>query len=113
MINRIKSIGSNMNPFEKLMKDIFSNKDFLEQCQIGNKTYYCICSSLPDGIVYTEYGQQNIANFTLDIKLPLKDEIKKNTKVIFRGQKYKVDQIQIDSANTSIKIHLVSISKGI
>ena len=102
-----------MNPFEKLMNDIFSNKDFLEQCTIEGKTYNCICSSLPEGVIYTDYGQESIANFTLDIKFPLKGQIKKNTKVVFRGQKYKVDQVQLDSANTSIKLHLVAMSKGI
>jgi hypothetical protein len=45
MINKIKNTGSIMNPFEKLMKDIFSNKDFLEECKIENRSYSCICSA--------------------------------------------------------------------
>lgn len=102
-----------MNPFEKLMTDIFNNKDFLEQCKIGNYNYSCIVSSIPGGVVYTQYGQQNAATFTLDIKLPMKEELKKNMKVFFRNKNYKVDTFEYDSANTSVKIFLVSTSKGI
>lgn len=104
---------NNMNPFEKLMSDIFKNEAFLEQCEIDNIKYKCICSSLPDGVVYTQYGQQGMANFSIDLKLPLKNEIKKNTKVFYRNKFYKVDQIEYDSANTSVKLFLVAMSKGI
>lgn len=102
-----------MNPFEKLMTDIFNNKDFLEQCKVGNYTYSCICSSMPQGIVYTEYGQQNTVNFTLDIKTPFIEEVKKNTKVVFRNKTYKVEQMEYDSTNTCVKLFLVAMSKGI
>lgn len=95
------------------MADVFNNKDFLEQCKVGNFTYSCICSSLPQGVVYTDYGQQSMANFTIEIKTPLIEEVRKNTKVIFRGQQYKVQQLEYDSANTSVKLYLVGMSKGI
>ena len=95
------------------MIDIFKNKDFLEQCKVQNYSYDCIVSSVPEGIVYTEYGQQGMANFTLELKLPLKEELKKNMKVVFRNKNYKIDYFEFDSANTSVKLYLVSNSKGI
>ena len=38
---------------------------------------------------------------------------KKNDKVKFRDEWYKINFIEKDSANTSLKLHLVSVSKGI
>lgn len=102
-----------MNPFEKLMNDVFKNKAFLEECKIDGIRYACICSSLPGGIVYTEYGQEGIANFSIQVKLPTIKEIKKNSRVEFRNRKYKVDSFETDSSNTSIKLFLVAMSKGI
>jgi hypothetical protein len=45
--------------------------------------------------------------------LPTIKEIKKNSRVEFRNRKYKVDSFETDSSNTSIKLFLVSVSKGI
>lgn len=106
-------MGNKMNPFEKLMKDIFSNKDFLEQCKIQNKTYSCICSTYETGISYTDVGIESEQNFSLDIKLPVDRFPKRNDKLIFRGKKYKISNITTDSANQSIKINLIALSKGV
>jgi hypothetical protein len=47
------------------MNDVFKNEAFLEECKIDGIRYACICSSLPGGIVYTEYGQEGMANFSI------------------------------------------------
>ena len=38
---------------------------------------------------------------------------KKNDKVKFRDENYKINFIERDSANTSLKLHIVSLSKGV
>lgn len=102
-----------MNPFQKLMNDVFKNEAFLEECVIENIKYSCIRSNIQSGISYTEAGVQEQQNFTLDLKLPMKKYPEKNNKVVFGGKKYKIAYTQTDSANCSIKIHLISLSKGI
>ena len=52
-------------------------------------------------------------NFTLDIKLPVFRMPKINERIKFRDKWYKIDSIQTDSANASIKIYLIAQSKGI
>lgn len=114
MINKIKNTGSIMNPFEKLMKDIFSNKDFLEECKIENRSYSCICSAYQTGgVSYTDAGMESEQNFSLDIKLPIDRYPKINDKLTFREKKYKISNITTDSANQSIKIYLIALSKGV
>ena len=102
-----------MNPFQKMMNDIFSNKDFLEQCLIEDTYYECITSPIEDAIAYTETGVESEENFTLDLKLPLIPMPNKGDKVTFREKLYKISDITVDSANTSVKIHLIALSKGI
>lgn len=101
-----------MNPFEQMMTQIFKNKDFLEVCKINNRLYTCIRSAITDGIVYTEAGLEDSANFTLDIQLPIQEQINKGDKVMYKNKKYKVSYTQEDSAGVSLKIHLVSLSQG-
>ena len=101
------------NPFQKMMSDIFSVEDFLEDCFIEDRHYKCIVSTITDNISFAETGLVDEENFTLDIKLPVSHKLKKNDKVKFRDENYKINFIETDSSNTSIKIHLVSLSKGI
>jgi hypothetical protein len=102
-----------MSIFNDFMNDIFSNEDFLEECIIEDKIYKCIASALTGGIAFTEAGLESDVNFTLDICLPVKNMPVKNQKVIFRNKKYKISYIDTDSANASIKLYLISLSKGI
>lgn len=101
-----------MTPFEKLMNDIFSNKDFLQVCKINNKLYTCIKSAITDGIAFTDAGLQNTINFTLDIKLPISEDIQKGDIVIYKNKKYKVASTEEDSAGVSLRIFLQSLSQG-
>lgn len=99
-----------MTIFETAMNDIFGHTDFLERCSVDGINYNCICSALKDEIAYLDTGSENPAMFTLDIKLPLEKHIKINDKVMFREVKYRVSSVDFDSANVSIKLHLIEDS---
>lgn len=101
------------NPFQKMMSDIFSVEDFLEDCFIESIHYKCIVSPITDNISFSEVGVESEENFTLDLKLPISKIPKKNEKVKFRDEWYKINFIEKDSANTSLKLHLVALSKGV
>lgn len=102
-----------MNAFQKMMEDIYKCDDFLEDCLIGNTPYKCITSPIVDNVSFSEVGAVDEENFTLDIKLPVRKNPKQNDKVKFRDKWYKIGFIETDSANTSIKIHIIALSKGI
>lgn len=102
-----------MNPFQKLIDDVFATPDFLEDCLIGGLWYKCIVSPVGDGIVYTDGGMESEENFTLDLKIPLKHVVKENDRIKFRDKWYKVLNTELDSANTSVKLHIIALSKGI
>ena len=101
------------NPFQKMINDIFSVEDFLEDVFIESIHYKCIVSPIVDNVTFSEVGVESEENFTLDIKLPISKMPKKNDKVKFRDENYKINFIERDSANTSIKIHIVALSKGV
>ena len=101
------------NPFQKMINDIFSVEDFLEDCFIEGQHYKCITSPIVDNVTFSEVGVESEENFTLDLKLPISHKLKKNDRVKFRDENYKINFIETDSSNTSIKIHIVSLSKGV
>lgn len=101
-----------MNPFDKMMKDIFSNVDFIQVCKINNRLYTCIKSAVTDAITFTDAGMQNTVNFTLDLKLPISEEIKQGDTVLYKGKKYKVSSTEEDSAGVTLRLFLVSLSMG-
>ena len=101
-----------MTIFETAINDIFNHKDFLEDCFIADVHYKCICSTVQEGIVYSEEGLVDDVGFTLDLKLPVERMPSRGDKVRFRGNSYKVLTVTYDSANSSVKIHLQGNSKG-
>ena len=101
------------NPFQKMMSDIFQCSEFLEDVFIESIHYKCIVSPIVDNVTFSEVGVESEENFTLDIKLPISKMPKKNDKVKFRDEWYKINFIEKDSANTSLKLHIVALSKGV
>ena len=101
------------NPFQKMMSDIFNCEDFLEDVFIESIHYKCIVSPIVDNVTFSEVGVESEENFTIDIKLPVSHMPKKNDKVKFRDENYKINFIERDSANTSLKLHIVALSKGV
>ena len=102
-----------MNPFQKMMSDIFSVEDFLEDVFIESIHYKCIVSPITDNISFSDAGLVDEENFTLDIKLPVSHMPKKNDKVRFRDENFKINFVERDSANASVKLHIVALSKGV
>lgn len=102
-----------MNVWTKMMEDIFSNSDFTELFEINGVVYTCIVSPVTDEISFTDAGLESGENFTLDIKLPVYRMPKINEKLRFRDKTYKISNVVTDSANASVKISVVALSKGI
>lgn len=102
-----------MSVFHKMMNDIFSNPDFTEVFEINGLSYTCIVSPVTDEISFTDAGLESGENFTLDIKLPVYRMPKINEKLRFRDKTYKISNIVTDSANASVKISVVALSKGV
>lgn len=102
-----------MNPFNKLIENIFSNEAFLEDVIINSENLKCICSSIDDqNVSFSDAGLIDNVSFALDVKLPVRKPIKEGDKVKFRNVTYKVATVETDSANTSLKITLQSVTKG-
>ena len=101
------------NPFQKMISDVFNCEDFLEDVFIESIHYKCIVSPITDNISFSEAGLVDEENFTLDIKLPVSHMPKKNDKVRFRDENFKINFVERDSANTSVKLHIVALSKGV
>lgn len=103
-----------MSIFDKAINDIFAHQDFIEQATINGEVIDVVCSKMADaGISYVETGAEFPVSFTLDVVLPCRTLPRINDKVVFRGGHYKVADLQIDSANTSLKIYLIDTSRGI
>ncbi len=102
-----------MNPFEKMMGVIFANKDFLQKCYINNIEHDCIISSVNEDMVFAEAGLEAGQTFTIDLKLPISPMPKINDKIIYRDKEYKISNIATDSANQSIKLSIIALSKSI
>ena len=99
--------------FKNMVKQIFQIDAFTEQCYINGFATKCICSSTQHDMLFTDAGLQDGVNFYLDVELDTLDRMPaENDKVIFRDNTYKIASTVIDSANTSMKIYLIALSKG-
>ena len=99
--------------FKDMVAELFNQPDFVEECYIEGRKYKCICSSVGNGTLFTEAGLVDQCNFALDLELATLDRIPhQNDKIIFRENNYKVSHIDIDSANTTIKVYMIALSKG-
>ena len=74
----------------------------------------CVCSSLPEGVSFTDAGlEEDVQYFTLDFRTPAPPCVKVGARLVFRGKAYKIRQLETDSAGTSCKAILVSLSQGV
>lgn len=100
--------------FKQMVKDIFENEDFIQYCYINGIKYTCLASGIDNDLAYTQVGLSDYVNFTLDIEIEQfhGQFPQPNDKIIFRDTIYKVSHTNIDSALATIKIFLISTSKG-
>lgn len=99
--------------FKDMVHQLFSDLDFTEYCYINGIQYNCIVSKLNNNIMYTEAGVQSEENFTLDLEIAALHQLpKEGDKIIFREKVYKIASTEEDSANASIKLYLIALSKG-
>lgn len=100
--------------FKDMMQEIFSNNQFTEICYINGFETTCICSPIGNDVLFTEAGMIDGVNFSLDLQIATLHQIpQEGDKVIFRGKTYKIASTQLDSACASMKIYLISTSKGV
>lgn len=99
--------------FKQMVKEIFSDQTFTEYCYINGIQTVCIQSSISNNILYTEAGLSNDVNLTLDLEVDSLDRIPvEGDKVEYRDKFYKVASTEVDSANASMKLYLIALSKG-
>lgn len=99
--------------FKNAIRQIFQQSAFTEVCYINRFETTCICSPIGNNFVYTEAGLVDGVNFSLDLQLAtLQATPHEGDKVQFRGKFYKIASMETDSANASMKIFLISTSKG-
>lgn len=102
-----------LDAFKQMIQQLYENEDFYQYCYVEGRKYKCFCSSIGDGISFTDAGMVDEVNFTLDLQLRTLDRMpQENDKVEFRNKFYKVSHVDTDSANTTIKLYLISLSKG-
>ena len=101
--------------FRNMMNDIFNNPDFTEVCYVNGIKYICIASSVQNGMYFSEAGLQDTVNFTLDLQVTQQNKNnlpRINDRIQFRHKIYKISHIETDSALSTIKLFLVSNSRG-
>ena len=101
------------NAFQDMIAELYQEEDFVEYCYIEGRQYKCFCSSIGDGTLFTDAGMVSEENFVLDLQIRTLDRMpQENDKVQFRNKFYKISHIDTDSANTTIKLYLIDLSKG-
>lgn len=101
------------NTFKDMVHEIFCDDAFTEDVYINGFREKCIQSSISNDIFYTEAGMVDGVNFTLDLEVAALHRIpEEGDKVEYRGKFYKIASTVTDSANASMKLYLISNSKG-
>ena len=99
--------------FKDMVHQIFQCEDFIEDVYINGFKQKCVQSTVTDNLIYTEAGLSNGVNFSLDLQLATLHRIpEEGDKVEYRGKFYKIASTETDSANASMKLFLISTSKG-
>lgn len=99
--------------FKEAISQLFQCEQFTEDCYIEGFKTKCFCSSINDGIAFTGAGMVDQVNFTLDVEIAALDRLpQQNDKVVFRSKEYKISHIETDSAEASLKLYLIALSKG-
>lgn len=101
--------------FRKMVNDIFNNEQFVQWCYINGIKYKCLVSSVEDGMLFTEAGREDLENFTLQVQVTeqnINNLPEENDRIQFRRKEYKVAHLELDSTLSTIKLYIVSNSRG-
>ena len=77
-------------------------KDFLEEAVINGSVVKVVCSKITDEVTWRDTGAENPSDFVLYVQATDIQKPQINTKVVFRGETYKVSYTEIDSARNVI-----------
>lgn len=102
--------------FRNMVNDIFNNPDFTEFCYINGIKYTCLVSPVTNDIAFTEAGLEDLVNFYIEVQLVDQNKNnlpKENDRVKFRNKQYKISHVDIDSALSTLRLYLISNSRGI
>lgn len=101
------------NVFKQMISEIFQNEDFISFCYINGFKQTCIQSSISNNILYTEAGLVDGVNFSLDLQIAKLHRIpQEGDRVEYNGKFYKIASTETDSVSGSMKLYLISTSKG-
>lgn len=99
-----------MNPFEQLTSDIFANPDFVETAEFDGRSIPVIASEISEEERLTQFGLDDGVSFFFRVQKIHISGIKRNSKITFRGNTFKVDSISLDSAALCYRVNLKSMS---
>lgn len=99
-----------MNPFQKMIDDVFAVPEFCEKFRTeAGVEIITIAYEVATDEVYTQFGIDEGVSFYLTCKV--KDYTpRKGEKIIFRGSTYKIDSFTADSFNLTYKLFLKALS---
>ena len=100
------------NPFDVLLEDIFSATDFVETARLesSGEQIPVIASSIAESERFTAYGEERDVTFFL--RMPLGSEhtekfsFRRGDRITFRGEEYKIERTELDSAGRSWNVYL-------
>lgn len=95
-----------MTPFEQLTADIFANPDFAESAGINGREIPVIASEISEEERLTRFGVDDGVSFFLRVQKIHAVGIKRHDTIVFRGEKFKVDRIVLDSAALMFRLDL-------
>lgn len=100
-----------MNVFDKAISRIFKDKNLVDVCILNGTQYTVIKSKTIQDISYN-IGSVDEENFTLDLQLPIFPMVKQNDRITYRNKQYRISHFQVDSTETSVKLYIITNSKG-
>lgn len=99
--------------FKNMVHQIFQDEAFVDIVYINGFKEKCVQSTINDNLIYTEAGLSNGVNFSLDLEIAALHRIpEEGDKVQYKGKFYKIASTETDSASASMKLFLISTSKG-
>jgi len=99
------------NPFAQATASIFANADFAESATFGSTSAVVIRSKITEAEELRQFGIDEGVSFFLRVQVAsLAAPPKRNDLVTFGGVEYRVDRVELDSADQTYAVYLKSKS---